>query len=96
MVSSEPIVGTWKRDTPGEDIVFTFSANGKVKRHRGNWHEEGKWKRLPGEVTIAYQCVFNGGTAIIKVNYEASPEHISLRSDENNKKYGTLKRLQVK
>lgn len=100
VASSEPIVGKWKRDVQKngkkEDTIWTFSAKGSVERHSGTWHEKGTWKRISDPESPAYQCVMNGGAAIINITYLAVPEHISLHSSENSAKYGTLVRLQLK
>ena len=98
--AAEPIVGRWKRDDPKtekkEDTIWTFSAKGTVERHSRNFHEQGKWKKIKDTETPSYQCVMNGGAAVINLTYLAVPEHISLHSADTHAKYGTLVRLQIK
>lgn len=95
-VSSDPVVGKWKVDhAKGEDVIWTFSANGALERHSKRLHEKGKWKRLNDQIPPAYQCQLNGGAAVIKVTYSSDPEHLSLHADDNNTR-ATAKRFQLK
>jgi len=96
MASLDPVVGKWKVDrAKGEDVIWTFSANGALERHSRNLHEKGKWKRLTDQTPPSYQCELNGGAAVIKVTYSSDPEHLSLHSGDN-KTRATAKRFHLK
>ena len=94
--SSDPILGKWKVDrAKGEDMIWTFSANGSVERHIRKLNEKGTWKRINDQTPPSYQCVLNGGAAVVKVTYSANPEHLSMRWDDNSTR-ATAKRFEVK